>query len=140
MAESGGGMAYNPAAALSTVLPRLQYVVAQRKELEDDYERVAREAAEANAEHKRVRANLITTLRVFGNTSTGGEAIRTSSERNEWADSDSDVQRLQLAADLLDEQKRAIKMRWETLDAEMRALNSLLVSERETNKQHARHA
>lgn len=145
---TGRGLAVRPPAPLgdwsrgplgvSTTLPMLKTVVEERRLLEAEFLDLASQAARARSLHKSTRANLITTLRVFGNEGTGGMAIKTSAERNEWADADADVQAAELAADLLDERKRAAKMAWDTLDHAMRALNSAFVMERaelEQNRQ-----
>lgn len=55
---------------------------------------------EAKRLARKTRADLIVRLRVFGNEGTAGVPIKTSAERNEWADADADVQNAELAADL----------------------------------------
>lgn len=85
--------------ATSEVLPIMQQASRQLNELREERHRLRDVAAEAKALAKKTRADLIVTLRVWGNESTG-VPIKTSAERNEWADADAEVQRTELAADL----------------------------------------
>lgn len=85
--------------ATSEVLPLVQQASGQLRRARDEW-RAARDAASnAKALAKKTRADLIVTLRTWGNDVTG-EPIKTSAERNEWADADADVQQRELEADL----------------------------------------
>jgi len=85
--------------ATSEVLPLIAQAARELNYAREDRKRLRDLAAEAKAHAKRTRANLIVTLRVWGNDSTGA-AIKTSAERQEWADADANVQQAELDADL----------------------------------------
>ena len=85
---------------VSEVVPIITATHAEAEQLRVEWGRLRTAADEAKAEAKRVRANLIVALRVFGNDGTDGVPIKTSAERNEWADADPSVQAAELAADL----------------------------------------
>jgi hypothetical protein len=85
--------------ATSEVLPLLHQASARMNELGADWKRLREEANEKAAAAKRIRANLIVELRTWGNDVTG-QPIKTSAERQEWADADADVQQAELEADL----------------------------------------
>lgn len=85
--------------AVSEVLPLLAAASRRMNELGDDWRKLRLAADEAKAKAKRVRADLIVELRTWGNDVTG-QPIKTSAERNEWADADADVQQAELEADL----------------------------------------
>lgn len=85
--------------AISEVLPIMQHHAAELRRLRGERKRLRDEAAVAKANARRVRANLVAYLRTFGNDVTGAP-IKTSAERQEWADADADVQQAELDADL----------------------------------------
>ena len=96
----GGGVPHGGVFAVSEVLP---VIVQARQHLDTlrTERREARErAAQAKAHARKVRANLIVHLRVWGNDGTSGLPIKTSAERQEWADADPEVQQAELDADL----------------------------------------
>lgn len=95
-----GGLPRSGAFATSEVLPLMTEASHKLTELRDERKRLRDLAAQAKALAKKTRADLIVELRVFGNAETGGYEIKTSAERNEWADADADVQATELAADL----------------------------------------
>ncbi len=85
--------------ATSEVLPLLAEGARRMNELAADWKRLREEADAKKAHAKQLRANLIVSLRTWGNDVTG-QPIKTSAERNEWADADADVQQAELEADL----------------------------------------
>lgn len=85
--------------AISEVLPIMQHHAAELRRLRDERKRLRDAAAQAKANARRVRANLVAYLRTFGNDVTGAP-IKTSAERQEWADADAEVQQAELDADL----------------------------------------
>lgn len=96
----GGALPVRGAFATSEVLPLLKVASETMRRLGDEWRGLRENADRLKAEAKRVRANLIVELRVFGNDGTNGVPIKTSAERNEWADADAAVQAAELAADL----------------------------------------
>lgn len=86
--------------AVSEVLPLQARASATLRDARQTWEDRRREANEAKAHAKQVRANLIVRLRVWGNDSTDSVPIKTSAERQEWADADPEVQEAELAADI----------------------------------------
>lgn len=86
--------------AVSEVLPLIQQASHRLETLRYDWKRLRDEAAEAKALAKKTRANLIVYLRIWGTERTGSNPMKTSVERNEFADADPDVQHAELAADL----------------------------------------
>lgn len=95
-AMPGGGVF-----AVSEVVPIIVDAHAEAERLRAAWGELREAADRARAESKRVRANLIVRLRVFGNDDVA-EPIKTSAERQEWASADPGVQRAELAADLAD--------------------------------------
>lgn len=85
--------------ATSEVLPLLREAAERMSQLGEDWQRLRQEADDKKARAKAVRANLIVSLRTWGNDVTG-QPIKTSAERQEWADADADVQQAELEADL----------------------------------------
>lgn len=83
---------------------------------------------------KKTRADLIIKLRVFGADATGNIAIKTSAERNEWADADPDVQRTELEADLSQTAQMAAREAYEEVTKIFETVRSLLTLEREDLK------
>lgn len=99
-APERGLLPQSGAFAMSEVLPLMQRASHELTRLRDERKRLRDAAAEAKALAKKTRADLIVNLRVWGNDGTNGAPIKTSAERNEWADADADVQRTELLADL----------------------------------------
>lgn len=120
--------------ATSEVLPELGRIVAERNRLQREWLAAKTEAVNKAAEAKRLRANLIVNLRVWGTELTGGVAIKTSAERQEWADADADWQQLDLEASLAAAVATATRMAYDTADEHMQALRSALGMERDENK------
>lgn len=85
--------------ATSEVLPLLREAAERMHELGTDWKRLREEADAKKARAKRLRANVIVELRTWGNDITG-QPVKTSAERNEWADADGEVQQAELEADL----------------------------------------
>lgn len=85
--------------AVSEVLPKMREASARMDRTREAWLEARTTANESKARAKKVRADLIVTLRAFGNDTTG-VPIKTSAERQEWADADPDVQQAELEADL----------------------------------------
>lgn len=94
------GMPSGGVFAVSEVVPQIIAAHAEAERLRAEWAEARRRQDDAVANAKRTRANLIVRLRVFGNEGTNGLPIKTSAERNEWADADVDVQQAELDADL----------------------------------------
>lgn len=124
--------------ATSEVIPLVHQAATRKRQTAAAFADAADAAAEAKAHAKAVRANLIITLRAFGNEVTGAP-IKTSAERNEWADADADVQAAELDADLKAVLKASARMAWEDADNEFQVLRTLLGMERDENKMHGQH-
>lgn len=86
--------------AVSEVLPLIAAASHQLNTLREERHAARERAAEAKANARRIRANLIVNLRVWGIEVEGIPPIKTSAERNEWADADANVQQAELEADL----------------------------------------
>lgn len=86
--------------ATSEVLPLMAEASRRLNDTRDERKRLRDAAAEAKALAKKTRADLIVNLRVWGLEDLGIAPIKTSAERQEWADADADVQAAELAADL----------------------------------------
>lgn len=95
-----GGLPQSGAFAMSEVLPLMQRASHELTRLRGERKLARDRAAEAKALAKKTRADLIVHLRVWGNEATGDIPIKTSAERNEWADADANVQQTELEADL----------------------------------------
>lgn len=132
--QTPGAYPSRGAFAASEVLPELAKVVAERNRLQAEWLQAKREAVNKGAEAKVIRANIIVNLRVWGTELTGGVPIKTSAERQEWANADSDWQRLDLEADLAAAVATATRMAYDTADEHMQALRSALGMERDENK------
>jgi len=89
---------------------------------------------EAKAKARKVRADLIVYLRVWGTEETGGLPIKTSAERNEWADADADVQQAELEADLAQTVQMSSRAAWEEAQAYFGTLQTMLGMERDEFK------
>lgn len=122
--------------AVSEVVPLISQASNAKAAAHAAYVTAAQRAADTKAAARKVRADLIVRLRAFGNDTTG-VAIKTSAERNEWADADPTVQQAELEADLALEAKRSARMAWEDADAQFQVLRTMLGMERDENAMHA---
>lgn len=120
--------------ATSEVLPLIQRATGEVTRLREEWRALRDAAAEAKSLAKVTRANLIVNLRVWGNEGTGGIAIKTSAERNEWADADPEVQRTELAADLAQTAAMNARAAYDTAEEYFQSLRSMLAMERDDNK------
>ena len=94
-----GAMPQRGVFATSEVLPLLAEASRRMDELAANWKRLRTEANEKTPYAKKVRADLTVSLRTWGNDVTG-QPIKTSAERNEWANADADVQQAELEAEL----------------------------------------
>lgn len=117
--------------AISEAWPMIQQAAARMEDARAEWLKLRREADEKKANAKKVRADLIVQLRVFGNDATGGQAIKTSAERNEWANADGDVQHAELEADLAQTVQMAAREAYDDLQGQFDALRSALSMEKE---------
>lgn len=117
--------------AMSETLPIIQNHLAAMNTARDEWLRLRVAANEAKAHAKQTRANLIVRLRVFGNDGTGGIPIKTSAERNEWADADPGVQQAELDADLAQTVQMAAREAYDDAQAAFDTLRSMLGMERD---------
>lgn len=134
--SSPGGVALpqRGAFAVSEVVPIVQQAAAEMRRLRGEWLELRTARDNAKAEAKRVRANMMVHLRVWGNDETGGVAIKTAVERNEWADADPDVQRTELEADLAQSAAMNAHAAWVEAQAYFQTLQSMLGMERDQLK------
>jgi len=119
--------------ATSEIIPMLQQASRVMHELGADWRRLREEADEKKAAAKRVRANLIVDLRTWGNEVTG-QPIKTSAERNEWADADANVQQAELEADLAQTVQMAAREAYKDAQGYFETLRNLMSIERDEMK------
>lgn len=86
--------------ATSEILPMLAQATRRLSQLSEDWKAARENANRLEALAKKVRADTMIELRVFGSERTGSIPIKTAAERNEWADADERVQQARLEADL----------------------------------------
>lgn len=85
--------------AQSEVLPIMQAASRALEAHRRAWQEAREDANRKKARAKKVRADLVVHLRTWGNDTTG-TPIKTSAERQEWADADPEVQQAELEADL----------------------------------------
>lgn len=119
--------------ATSEIVPMLQYASTQMREKGAEWKRLREAANEAKAHAKKVRANLIVDLRTWGNEVTG-QPIKTSAERQEWADADADVQQAELDADLAQTVQMAAYEAYQDAQGYFETLRNMLSIERDEMK------
>lgn len=120
--------------AMSETLPIIQKHLALMDDARAEWQRLRIEANNAKAVAKQTRANLVVRLRVFGNDGTGGIPIKTSAERQEWADADPEVQQAELNADLAQTVQMAAREAYDDAQAAFDTLRSMLGMERDDLK------
>lgn len=134
-APQGGGLVPTQGAfATSEVLPKIAHASRELTRLQDEWRTLRDQAAQDKSAAKALRANLIVTLRVWGNEGTSGLPIKTSAERNEWADADSDVQATELKADLAQTAAMHARSQLDAAQDYFSALQSMLAIERDELK------
>lgn len=114
----------------SEVLPLLAQASRRMDDLGNEWRRLRTIADEKRAHAKAVRANLIVELRTWGNDVTG-QPIKTSAERNEWADADAEVQQAELEADLAQTVQMAAREAYHDAQGYFETLRSLSAIERD---------
>jgi capsule polysaccharide export protein KpsE/RkpR len=119
--------------ASSEVLPLIAGASRALAERRSEWLELREAANRAKSRAKSIRANLIVNLRTWGNDVTG-QQIKTSAERNEWADADADVQLAELEADLAQTAAMAAYESYQDAQAEFSAFQSLLGIERDELK------
>lgn len=129
----GQGMAVpqRGAFAMSETMPMIQQAAALMEEARLNWVKLRTEADEKKARAKKVRADLIVQLRVYGNEMTGDRPIKTSAERNEWANADGEVQQAELEADLAQTVQMAAREAYDDKQGQFDALRSALSMEKE---------
>lgn len=130
---AGGSLPQRGVFATSEVLPMISAAAARMSEAGANW-RELREEADRKRDHaKRVRANLIVSLRTWGNDVTG-QPIKTSAERQEWANADADVQQAELEADLAQTVQMAAREAYNDAQGAFDILRSMLAIERDENR------
>ena len=132
-----GGVPVGGVFAISEVLPLMRDASRQLDAARIRWRDARDAAAQAKADAKRTRANLIVQLRVWGNEGTGGLPIKTSAERQEWADADQAVQQSELAADLAQTNAMNERAVLDAAEEHFRALTGMLAIERDQLKRDA---
>lgn len=135
--ERSGGVPSGGVFAISEVLPLMRDASSQLTQARERWREARDAAAHAKAEAKRTRANLIVHLRVWGNDGTTGMPIKTSAERNEWADADEAVQQSELAADLAQTNAMNERAVLDAAEEHFKALTGMLAIERDQLKRDA---
>jgi len=120
--------------AISEVVPIVQQAAGEMRRLREEWVQLRNARDEAKAHAKKVRADLIVTLRVWGNDENGGMPMKTSVERNEWADADANVQQAELEADLAQTAAMNAHAAWSEAQAYFQTLQSMLGMERDQLK------
>lgn len=120
--------------ALSETVPLIREWADKMHQSRRAWENARLDANAKKARAKKVRADLIVRLRVFGHENTGGVAIKTSAERNEWADADGDVQQAELDADLAQTVQMSAREAYEETARVFDTLRSMLAVERDDMK------
>lgn len=117
--------------ATSEVLPLIQQASLAVDEARQEWTKLREAANRAEAHAKKTRADFLIKLRVFGNVELGGIPIKTSAERNEWANADSDVQQAELEAALAQTVQMSAKEAHELAQSKFDALRSALSMEKD---------
>lgn len=120
--------------AMSETVPLIQEWAERMRTSREAWETARLDANEKKAYAKKVRADLIVRLRVFGHEATGGVQIKTSAERNEWADADATVQQAELEADLAQTVQMSAREAYEETARVFDTLRSMLAVERDDMK------
>jgi len=116
--------------AVSQVLPLMRQTITECDARRAEWRRLADLAAEAKAQAKKIRADTMIQLRLFG-APAGGGPIKTNAERNEWADGNLDVQAAEQAADLAAVEARAARESYEDAQRFYTSLMTLAAMERD---------
>ena len=119
--------------ATSEVVPLIQLAAQEMNRRNAEWKRLRETADHLKSEAKRIRANLIVDLRTWGNDVTG-QPIKTSAERNEWADADAEVQAAELAADLAQTVQMAARGAYDDAQGYFEVLRSMMAVERDEMK------
>lgn len=120
--------------AAMEILPLIQSAAVEMRRLNAEWKALRVEADEKKATAKRTRANLVARLRVMGTEQTGNIPIRTSAERQEWADADADVQRAELEADLAQTVQMAAREAYHDAQSYYETVRQLMSVERDDLK------
>jgi hypothetical protein len=129
-----GAMPTRGVFATSEVLPLMREASHKLADARAEHKRLRDEAAHRKADAKRIRANLMVNLRVWGNEATGDMPMKTSVERNEWADADANVQQAELAADLAQSAAMDSRAALDAAEAFFSSLQGMLAIERDENR------
>lgn len=140
-AGNGGGVVIPNRGALPTagafatseVLPMMANASRHLAQARANWRELRDTAATAKAAAKATRANLIVHLRVWGNEAIG-QPIKTSAERNEWADADAAVQQAELDADLAQSAAMDARAALEHAEDYFKSLTTMLGIERDEMK------
>jgi len=119
---------------VSEVLPLMRNASHELTRLQREWRQARDDAAHSKAFAKKTRANLLVTLRVFGNDETSGLPMKTSVERNEWCEADADVQSAELAADLAQSHSMDCRATLDHAEEYFGSLRSMLAIERDEHQ------
>lgn len=134
MTPAGRNIPTGGAFALSEVLPMLAAAAREVDARREEWRELREAANVAKAKAKKIRADYIVSLRVWGVLETGGIPIKTSAERQEWADANPDVQDAELAADLAQTVQMAAKEALDLASGHYETLRQALAVERDDLK------
>lgn len=138
--ERGAGMSPGSAVpsggvfAISEVLPLQAQASRVLNERRQTWRELRDAAAEAKALAKKTRADLVVYLRVWGVEATGGVPMKTSVERQEWADASEEVQQAELEADLAQSAAMDARAALDHAEEYFKSLTTMLGIERDTFK------
>lgn len=127
--SAGGGRGNLPP---SDVFPRLMNLIHKRSEAIDLYEEQASSAGRAEARYDAARESIKLKKRLM-------DGVKTSAEAETWAATDPEVVGLNEERKVSAALAKATLLRIDNLDAEIRAVQSMLVKERESDLLHSRH-
>lgn len=117
--------------AISEVMPLIQRAAADLADKRAAWQDARNAKDEAHAKARKVRADLMVTLRILGNDQTG-VPIKTAAERNEWADADPTVQQAELDRDVAQTAAMATYEAYQDAQSSFSLLQSYLGMERDS--------
>lgn len=127
--NAGGGRGNLPP---SDVFPRLMSLIRKRGEAIDLYEEQAAAAGRAEARYDAARESIKLKKRLM-------DGVKTTAEAETWAATDPEVVGLNEERKVTAALAKATLLRIDNADAEIRAVQSMLVKERDTDRLHSMH-
>lgn len=126
---SNPGRGFGP---VSDVYPRLQNLIRARYTAIDLYEEQSTAAARAEARYDAARESIKLKKRLM-------DGVKTTAEAETWAATDPEVVELNTERKVTGALAKATLLRIDNMESEIRAVHSMLVKERESDKIHQAH-